>query len=772
MSFSPVPPPVNGPVGPLERGLAVLRELTRLAAQEGRATVRPGDLVRGTGLARSVVDRVVATLEQLGYVTLDGRDIGLAVRLMELGNAYLAASGLPAALGPFAERLADGLDESVSVAVPDGGGVRFVVQVTRRRTMSLAFRIGDLLPAERCSPGPLFAAEWSGADWAAWRARRAGDPLDTAFPAVPPRHRPDSGADFEARVKEAAHDGWATDDQLIEPGLVAVSVPVRDASGRIACAVNVVSHTSRHDVDSLRAAVLGPLGAEVPAMEAALAAPRRRHAVSTASAAPAAPAASAASVAPVPWGVGAFGPAGSAPGAPSGGDDAGGGAGAVGTTPLGPAAGGGLPAADETRAESALGAPSSGPSAQPAGSGRTRSAAGAASAAVGGTSAVGEDPARMAKRELGAGFLQSLARGLAVLRALGGPEATSRGEARAVGGAGRAVEGASRSEARSVGGAGRGEACAVEATSWGEARSVGGAAQGEARSVEGVGRSVGRAVDGEARTVGDAARGASGGVGGMTHGLVGAGQGGGLGGGMTLTAVAEATGLARATARRSLLTLVELGYAEADGRTFRPLPRVLELGYAPLAELGFTDIAQPHMRELVRTVHESASLAVLDGGDIRYIARVPTVRIMSVNITIGTRFPAYATSMGRVLLAGLDADARAAHLADVRPRPLTRHTVTSVPELARVVERAAAEGHALVDQELEEGLRSLAVPVRDARGRVVAALNVATHAGRGTAESVRGELLPALRATATRIEADLATASAHHALGAGERVGA
>ncbi|MYX60506.1 helix-turn-helix domain-containing protein, partial [Streptomyces sp. SID8382] len=285
----------------------------------------------------------------------------------------------------------------------------------------------------------------------------------------------------------------------------------------------------------------------------------------------------------------------------------------------------------------------------------------------------------------GAGFLQSLARGLAVLRALGG----------------------------------------VEATSWGETRAVGGA-----------------------------------------------GQGGGLGGGMTLTAVAEATGLARATARRSLLTLVELGYAEADGRTFRPLPRVLELGYAPLAELGFTDIAQPHMRELVRTVHESASLAVLDGGDIRYIARVPTVRIMSVNITIGTRFPAYATSMGRVLLAGLDADARAVHLADVRPRPLTRHTVTSVPELARVVERAAAEGHALVDQELEEGLRSLAVPVRDARGRVVAALNVATHAGRGTAESVRGELLPALRATAARIEADLATASAHHALGAGERVGA
>ncbi|WP_413106030.1 IclR family transcriptional regulator C-terminal domain-containing protein [Streptomyces sp. Inha503] len=705
MSFSPVPPPVNGPVGPLERGLAVLRELTRLAAHEGRTTVRPGDLVRGTGLARSVVDRVVGTLEQLGYVTLDGRDIGLAVRLMELGNAYLAASGLPAALGPFAERLADGLDESVSVAVPDGGGVRFVVQVTRRRTMSLAFRIGDLLPAERCSPGALFAAEWSGADWAAWRARRVEDPLDTAFPAVPPRHRPACDEDFEARVKEAARDGWALDDQLIEPGLVAVSVPVRDASGRIVCAVNVVSHTSRHDVDSLRAAVLGPLGAEVPAMEAALAAPRRRLAASAAS---------------VPRAVGALGPSGSSPSAPRGGDGGSGGADAADTTPPGPAAGGaeGGPPVAGAHTEPAPGAPSPGPSARAPGGGpaaeRARGGAGAAPMAV------GEDPARMAKRELGAGFLQSLARGLAVLRALGG---AAPGGPQGTGGA------------QAPGGAQ-------------------GTGQGEARAVE------------------DAARGASGATGGMTYGLVGAGPGGGRGGGMTLSAVAEATGLARATARRSLLTLVELGYAEADGRTFRPLPRVLELGYAPLAELGFADIAQPHMRELVRTVHESASLAVLDGGDIRYIARVPTVRIMSVNITIGTRFPAYATSMGRVLLAGLDADARAAHLAGVRPEPLTRHTVTDVAELARVVERAAADGHALVDQELEEGLRSLAVPVRDARGRVVAALNVATHAGRGTAESARAELLPALRATAARIEADLATASAQHALGAGERVGA
>ncbi|MFI0820647.1 IclR family transcriptional regulator C-terminal domain-containing protein [Streptomyces sp. NPDC021098] len=587
MSLGPVSPPVNGPVGPLERGLAVLCELTRLAAHQEGAAVRPGDLVRGTGLARSVVDRVVGTLEQLGYVRLDGRDVSLAARLMELGNAYLAASGLPDALGPFAERLADGLDESVSVAVPDGDGARFVVQATRRRTMSLAFRIGDLLPAERCAPGALFAAEWDERAWAAWRARRAADPLDAAFPAVPPRRRPaaDSGSEadtaFEARVREAARTGWAADDQLIEPGLVAVSVPVRDASGRTACAVNVVSHTSRHDVASLRAAVLGPLYAELPAMEAALAAPAEPD----------------------------------QPGRATAGSAAGPGAGP------GPGA---------------------------------------------------EDPARVAKRELGAGYLQSLARGLTVLRALGTP--------------------------------------------------------GE--------------------------------------------EGGAARQGLTLTAVAEATGLPRATARRSLLTLVELGYAEGHGRAFRPLPRVLELGYAPLGDLSFTELAQPHMRELVRTVHESASLAVLDGDDIRYVARVPTVRIMSVNITIGTRFPAYATSMGRVLLAGLDPDRRAAHLAGLAPEPLTRHTVTDVPELARVLERTGRDGYALVDEELEEGLRSLAVPVRGADRRVVAALNIATHAGRGSAEAAVDELLPALRTAAARIEADLATASAHHPLGAGERVGA
>lgn len=192
---------------------------------------------------------------------------------MELGNAYLAALRLPALLSPMADALADELDESVSLAVGDRDGIRFIHQATRRRAMSLSFRIGDLLPAERTAPGPLFASEWTDADWHAWRARRAADPADRGFPAVPPREIPCGEGEFEGKAERAGRDGWALDDQLIEPGLVAVSVPVRDPrTARIACVANVVSHTSRHTATDLRDALLPRLRATVADMERELAA--------------------------------------------------------------------------------------------------------------------------------------------------------------------------------------------------------------------------------------------------------------------------------------------------------------------------------------------------------------------------------------------------------------------------------------------------------------------------------------------------------------------
>jgi IclR family pca regulon transcriptional regulator len=236
---------------------------------------------------------------------------------------------------------------------------------------------------------------------------------------------------------------------------------------------------------------------------------------------------------------------------------------------------------------------------------------------------------------------------------------------------------------------------------------------------------------------------------------------------LTLSDVARETGLTRAAARRFLLTLVELGYVRSDGRMFALRPRVLELGYSYLSSLGLPEVALPHMENLVAQVHESSSLCVLDQGHIVYVARVPTRRIMTVGITVGTRFPAYATSMGRVLLAGLpDADVDD-YLAAAELEPLTPNTIHEPEPLRRELAHVARQGHALVDEELELGLRSIAVPVH-AQGRVVAALNVSMHASRGSSEAARRDLLPPLRATADAIEADLAIAPS---VVAGARVG-
>ncbi|MFG2451631.1 IclR family transcriptional regulator C-terminal domain-containing protein [Streptomyces sp. NPDC048512] len=588
-------------VTPLIRGIAVLRRLT---SADGSSSLSA--LERSTGLARSTVDRITATLARMGYVRLDGRDAVLTPRLMELGNAYLAALRLPRLLGAHADALADELDESVSLAVGDRDGIRFIHQATRRRAMSLSFRIGDLLPAERTAPGPLFASEWNEEEWTHWRRRRATDPEDRGFPAVPARSRPyveentgpyaegagraypggagtaypegarrpdrgDGGTphaekgtsgtlpanrlpavgdDFEERAAEAGRLGWASDDQLIEPGLVAVSMPVRDG-GRIACVVNVVSHTSRHSAADLRETLLPRLRTAVAAMEREL---TTEH-----------------------------------------------------PTPLPDRAGHTAPG-------------------RPAPSGLA-------------------DWTSASKHELGREFVESLARGLTVITAFG-----------------------------------------------------------------------------EGRTE------------------------------LTLTAVAQATGLARATARRALITLEHLGYVTAHDRFFRLTPRVLGLGYPPLSRTTLPEIAAPHLSELSERLHDSVSLAVLAGDEIQYTGRVSTSRVMSVNITVGTRLPAYATALGRVILADLP-EGQAPLPTELDP--LTPRTITDPERLRAELDRVREAGYALVEGELEQGLRSIAVPVRDRDGRVVAAVNVAMHSTRRTAESCVRDVLPDLHATATRVEQDL-----------------
>ncbi|MCS0637421.1 helix-turn-helix domain-containing protein [Streptomyces sp. LP05-1] len=527
-------------VAPLMRGIALLRALS---GADG--TLSLSGLQRETGLARSSVDRVAATLAAMGYARVEGRHVTLTPRLMELGNAYLAALRLPALLREPADRLAGELDESVSLAVPDGDAIRFVHQATRRRAMSLSFRIGDRLPAERTAPGPLFAAAWDPEQWQAWRTRRDEDPPGDTF-ALPPHHPDPDEAAFRERAAIARTDGWALDDQLIEPGLVALAVPVPLPPEHTPCALSVVSHTSRHSAAGLRERLL----------------PRLR-------------------------------------------------------------------AAAREMAERAGTAPDPGP------------APGAAELASWTTAS---------KRELGPVFIESLARGLTVITAFDG------------------------------------------------------------RSP------------------------------------------------LTLSEVAHLTGLPRATARRALITLTHLGYITAEGRDHRLTPRVLDLGFPLLASTTLARLATPHLRELSARIGESASLAVLDDGMVQYIARAAAHRIMSVNITVGTRLPAHATSLGRVLLASLPPAERDTRLASIPVRALTPLTLTRRADLDLALAHAAEHGHALVDGELEVGLRSLAVPVRDRTGTAVAACNISMHSGSRTVEDCLHHVLPRLRDTARRIESDLHTA--------------
>jgi IclR family transcriptional regulator, pca regulon regulatory protein len=225
---------------------------------------------------------------------------------------------------------------------------------------------------------------------------------------------------------------------------------------------------------------------------------------------------------------------------------------------------------------------------------------------------------------------------------------------------------------------------------------------------------------------------------------------------MTLSEVAAEAGLARPTARRSLITLQQLGYVRADAAGFALTPRVLELGTSYVESLGLWDVARPHMEALVARTNESTSIAQLDGSDVVYVARVAVPKIVTLSVRIGTRFPALQTSLGKVLLAALPDDEVDAVLAEPSRSGITPVWSPTRAERTAALREVRARGWALSDEDLAPGIRSVAAPLRDGAGHVVAALNVNAHAGETSLERLTGEHLPALLAAAADVSADFA----------------
>jgi IclR family transcriptional regulator, pca regulon regulatory protein len=225
---------------------------------------------------------------------------------------------------------------------------------------------------------------------------------------------------------------------------------------------------------------------------------------------------------------------------------------------------------------------------------------------------------------------------------------------------------------------------------------------------------------------------------------------------MSLAAVAVATGLARPTARRILLTLEQMGYVRAVQGGFELTPRVLELGMAYVLSRNLWEVARPHMEQLVARTHESSSIAQLDGSDIVYVARVAVPKIVALAVTIGTRFPAMQTSLGKVLLAAMRPEEAGRVLAEPSRSGITPRFVPGMAERAAILREVRARGWAFTDEELAAGIRSVAAPLRDGDGHVVASLNVNTHAAETPVEVLTGEYLPLLLQTAGAISADWA----------------
>jgi IclR family pca regulon transcriptional regulator len=225
---------------------------------------------------------------------------------------------------------------------------------------------------------------------------------------------------------------------------------------------------------------------------------------------------------------------------------------------------------------------------------------------------------------------------------------------------------------------------------------------------------------------------------------------------MNLAEIATRCGMSRAAARRLVLTLQHLGYVRELGKGWVLGPRVLELGFGYLGSLDLPELAQPHLEALAHDVRQSCSMAVLDGQSIVYVVRVPGPRLMSVTLGVGARLPAFCASMGRVLVAGLAVPEREGWLARCEPERLTPHTIVDKGRLRRVLDGVERDGHAFVEQELELGLCSIAVPVRDRDGKVATAINISMAYHDDVAKHAHKVLLPKLHATAAASEAGLA----------------
>jgi IclR family pca regulon transcriptional regulator len=221
---------------------------------------------------------------------------------------------------------------------------------------------------------------------------------------------------------------------------------------------------------------------------------------------------------------------------------------------------------------------------------------------------------------------------------------------------------------------------------------------------------------------------------------------------LTISQLSAKTGLSRAAVRRCLYTLAQLGFAGSeDGRHFYLGPRILALGYSYIASMPLATAAQPVLERVSHELHESCSISTIDRSEIIYVARASVTRIMSIDLGVGSRLPAFCTSMGRVLLASLPPESLESYLSQTELKQYTERTITSVERLRQVLRLASRNGYAIVDQELELGLRSMAVPIQNPNGKIVAALNVGAHAQRVSIQEMQTKFLPRLRAAAQEL---------------------